>query len=86
MDEQQGAPLRASLRQLPVTTPPEFDLEKYLAMAEDFEMSEAEKAELLSILWDIMKRFVELSFGLDSVSLLGDENAEKPRNDAGFEV
>lgn len=47
-----------------------FDAGKYLEHANDFEMSEEEKAELLSILWSIMCSFVELGFSLDSVSLL----------------
>ncbi|MBI1392795.1 MAG: hypothetical protein GC152_08660 [Alphaproteobacteria bacterium] len=65
---------------------PAFDLDTYLEKTKDFDMSEVEQRELLMILWDIMRRFVELGFGLDSVSLLsgqteGDDHSasiEKP--------
>ncbi|MEM9013754.1 MAG: hypothetical protein AAGB02_01475 [Pseudomonadota bacterium] len=64
-----------------------FDAEKYLEHANDFEMTEEEKAELLSILWSIMCSFVELGFSLDSISLLelcanqdADEMKEIPAN------
>ncbi|MEX6633428.1 hypothetical protein [Hyphococcus lacteus] len=61
--------------------PPGFDINHYLAMAQEFEMSEDQKRELLLILWDIMRRFVELGFGVDSISLLGDETSQKSRTD-----
>lgn len=63
-----------------------FDPNDYLAQIKDFEMSEAEKIEFLAILWDIMKRFVELGWALDSVSLLGDEGLLMPRKDEEREV
>lgn len=70
----------------PPNNPTDFDINHYLEMAKDFDMSEQEKIELLTVLWDIMRRFVELGFGVDSVSLLGDEIAEKPSKIEGFEV
>ena len=45
-----------------------------------FEMTEAEKRELLAILFDIMKRFVELGWGLDSVSLMENQNRQEEQN------
>jgi len=57
--------------------PPAFDMDKYMKMAGEFDMSEEEKRELLTTLWDIMSRFVELGFGLDSVSILEAQNARK---------
>ncbi len=61
-----------------------FDVEKYLAQAKDFDMSEEEKVELITILWDIMCRFVELGFGLDSISILGEQISQKPSDETGF--
>lgn len=63
-----------------------FDAEKYLAQAKDFDMSEEEKVELLTILWDIMCRFVELGFGLDSISILGEQISQKPNDEVGSVV
>lgn len=44
-----------------------FDADKYLEHVEDFEMTEAQKAEFLRTLWDIMSTFVRLGFGVESV-------------------
>jgi len=63
-----------------------FDPNDYLAQIKDFELSEAEKIEFLMILWDIMKRFVELGWALDSVSLLGEDGLLMPRKEDGHEV
>lgn len=60
----------------PPDAPDGFDINYYLDMASGFDMSEEEKIELLTILWDIMKRFVELGWGVDSVTLLDDENTK----------
>ena len=56
----------------PATTPSvvgmlPFDADKYLEHVEDFEMTEAQKAEFLRVLWDIMATFVRLGFDVDSV-------------------
>jgi len=61
----------------PDANPPAFDMDKYMKMADEFDMSEDEKRELLTTLWDIMSRFVELGFGLDSVSILEAQKARK---------
>ncbi len=58
-----------------------FDVEKYFEQAKDFDLTEEQKIELLTILWDIMMRFVELGFAIDSVSLLEDKTLE----DSGVE-
>lgn len=42
-------------------------LRPYEPYLEEFEMSEAQKLELLAALYAIMKSFVEIGFGLDSV-------------------
>ena len=51
----------------PVASVLPFDAEKYLEHVEDFEMTEAQKAEFLRVLWDIMATFVRLGFDVDSV-------------------
>lgn len=61
----------------PEVNPPDCDMDKYMKMADEFDMSDEEKRELLTTLWDIMQRFVELGFGLDSVSILEAEKARK---------
>lgn len=44
-----------------------FDAEEFLPMAEDWEMSEADKVELLTALWSIMVSFVDLGFRVDRI-------------------
>lgn len=51
----------------PVASVLPFDAGKYLEHVEDFEMTEAQKAEFLRVLWDIMATFVRLGFDVDSV-------------------
>lgn len=47
-----------------------LDTSKYLPYLADCELTEAQQVELLQALWSIMKNFVDLSFGLDSVQQL----------------
>ena len=63
-----------------------FDVEKYLAQVKDFDMTEEEKRELLAILWDIMCRFVELGFGLDSISMLEGKTDQNPSKNKDFAI
>ncbi len=44
-----------------------LDAQKYLEYVEEFEMTDAQKAEFLRVLWDIMATFVRLGFDVDSV-------------------
>lgn len=46
---------------------PPFDVAKYMAHVEDFDMTEEQKVEFLQTLWWIMAAFVNLGFGVDSV-------------------
>lgn len=40
-------------------------LAEYLADLSDMDLSEAQKVELLQVLWSIMARFVQMGFSLD---------------------
>ena len=62
MDEQQPNPLHP--------TEPPIEIEKFLPDLEELDMTEEEKIEFLYMLADIMKRFVDLGFGEDSVSII----------------
>ncbi len=44
------------------TLAPELDPSRYMAELEEFDLSEAEKLELLQALWSIMYSFVRLGF------------------------
>lgn len=59
-----------------------LDVEKYLEQIEDFELSEEEATELLTTLWDIMSRFVELGFGIDSYSNITDKSRLNPSSES----
>jgi len=56
-----------------------LDVEKYLHQFKDFAMTEEEKVEVLNQLWNIMCRFVELGFGMDSHSIACAKQEKKPR-------
>ena len=47
------------------TRPLQFDPEKYRHMLDTIELTEAEKDEMLGVLWEIMQSFVLLGWGLD---------------------
>ena len=49
---------------------PEFDADRYMHYVEDFGMTEDRKKEYLRTLWWIMAAFVNLGFGVDSVTRL----------------
>ena len=62
-----------------LTMPPsELDLEKYRPLIAEFEMSEDEKNALLESLWHIMKAFVDMGFGVNSIQILFPELFENP--------
>ena len=46
-----------------------LDPDKYRGHLEPFDLSEAQQNELLATLWNILRSFVEIGFGLDSVQL-----------------
>lgn len=47
-----------------------FDAAKYIGQMEDSDSTEEQKVEFLQNLWAIMKAFVDLGFGVDSVQKL----------------
>lgn len=47
---------------------------RYMPHMEEFNISEEQKMEFLETLFNIMKTFVDLGFGLDSVQLLSPES------------
>ncbi len=51
----------------------QFDPDKYRSEVEQFDITEAQKQELLTTLWSIMRSFVELGFSVDVCAALLDE-------------
>ena len=52
-----------------------FDPSKYRAEVDQFDITEAQKQELLITLWSIMRSFVELGFNVDiCAALLADHS------------
>jgi len=47
---------------------PAFDPAEYREELKALDISDAEAEEFLAILWDILRSFVEIGFGVDSVS------------------
>lgn len=50
-------------------TPLRLDPDEYREDLDAFDLTEAQQNELLEVLWNIMRTFVELGFGLDSVQM-----------------
>lgn len=50
-----------------LSVPPALELDpaKYLPMMADFDMTQAQKIEMLETLWAIMRSFVDLGFRMD---------------------
>ena len=44
-----------------------LNVDTYRAHIEEFDLTEEQTAELLGALWEIMKAFVDLGFGVDSI-------------------
>ena len=51
----------------PISGPSAFDAEEYLPYVSEFDLTEEQASELLATLWEIMKAFVDLGFGVDSI-------------------
>ena len=54
-----------------------LDPDKYRDYLDDFDLDEAQQNELLEVIWNVMRSFVEMGFGLDSVQMLLPAIAEK---------
>lgn len=50
-----------------LSVPPALELDpaKYLPMMEEFDMTEAQKIEMLQTLWEIIRAFVDIGFRMD---------------------
>lgn len=58
-----------------------LDVEKYIGQLDCYDMSEQEKNDLLYALWDIMCRFVELGFGVNSYPVDEDKTSKISSHD-----
>ncbi|MEW7986882.1 MAG: hypothetical protein AB2765_07845 [Candidatus Thiodiazotropha endolucinida] len=64
--------------------PLHLDPDQYRDSLDQFELSEEQQNELLGVLWHIMRTFVEIGFGLDSVQNIFYVNLENAlREDSG---
>ena len=67
-----------SAQQQPMVEPPKCDVDKYRDHIKDFDLSEAERVELLKTIWLIMAAFVDLGFGVDSIQILSSSDEKQP--------
>lgn len=51
----------------PLSGPSAFDAEEYLPHVAEFDLTEEQASEMLATLWEIMRAFVEMGFGVDSI-------------------
>ena len=63
--------------------PLRLDPGKYREHMEDFDLSDEQQHKLLETLWNIMRTFVEIGFGLDSVQMFSSPPNEKAGTDSG---
>ncbi len=76
-----GLPIKAEERG---SAPLALDPDKYRRYLDDFELSEEQQNELLAVLWNICRTFVEIGFGVDSVQTIFSGIVEKTlQDDAG---
>lgn len=60
----------SSIDAAPICLQLQLDPSKYRQHLEDFDLTEEQQTELLTILWRILATFVDLGFGVDSVQTL----------------
>ena len=70
----EGATTTATARQC--EAPPVLDTSKYRGHLAALALSREQEDELLAIVWEMMRAFVDLGFGMDSVSPLGSVGAQ----------
>lgn len=70
-----------AMRARPVM-PMKPDLEKYRAFVDGFDLSDAEKTDLIHTVWRIMEGFVDRAFGLDPATLVANRKVAsgKPKD------
>lgn len=73
----------------PMTTPQrvvpvlKLDPEEYRSYLEEFDMTQEQQNELLEVLWNIMRTFVDIGWGLDSVQMFSVAKNEFSGPDSG---
>ena len=68
MDRKHDTPQDSNTNDKPACPFPVFDPADYRDDLAKLDISEEEAAEMLAVLWDIMRAFVDLGWGVDSVS------------------
>lgn len=63
----------------------EFDPDKYLREIESFDLTETQKVELLSVLFQIMRGMVDLGFDLGTAEICGRFNVAAHSADSDIE-
>lgn len=58
------------------------DLEKYLAMIEDWDMTHEEKIQYIEELWFIMENFADRAFGLHPTQHVGNKSSQADGQDS----
>jgi len=53
------------------------DYEKYRPLVGEFDLTDEKKDELISVVWSMMKSFVDASFGDDPIQLAVDQKENK---------
>lgn len=61
--------------------PLKLNEQDYLEHLDTFDLTDAQKSELLQTLWNIMSRMVDIGWGVDSLHLMLPELFNAPAND-----
>ncbi len=67
----------------PSSVTPVFDPKRYADEIADLDLTEDQAAEYLGTIWEIMKAFVDLGFGVDSIHHVLPELAAIPSDESG---
>lgn len=60
-----------------------FDCEKYRRFVEHYDLSDAQKQELLDTLWNMMVQIVDMGFGFHPIAKIMDELLKIEASDSG---
>ncbi len=80
------SPVLFTDKKMDISSNPEFDVKKYQPYIDDFDLTDAQKQELLQTLWSIMVDFVDIGFEVDVVQALFKNQNDVSSNSEGDDL
>ena len=82
MNEETDKDIILKEEQTAIAPPPVLDPDRYREHLKEFELTKDQQDELLAALWHIMRTFVDIGFGLESVQLFSGASDDKASRNA----